>query len=56
MHNPGYPGTRSIDQACFELRDLPVSASRGLGIKVVHATITWLFIFKEKFSCNPGCP
>jgi hypothetical protein len=29
----GYPGTSSVDQAGFELRDLPASASQVLGLK-----------------------
>ena len=30
--NPGCPGTRSVDQAGLELRDLPASASQVLGL------------------------
>jgi hypothetical protein len=32
--SPGCPGTHSVDQAGLELRDLPASASRVLGLKV----------------------
>jgi hypothetical protein len=41
--SPGYPGTHSVDQARLELRDLPASASRVLGIKAC-ATTVWLMI------------
>jgi hypothetical protein len=30
---PGCPGTHSVDQAGLELRNLPASASRVLGLK-----------------------
>ena len=36
-----HPGTHSVDQAVFELRDLPTSASQMLGLKVCTITI-WL--------------
>jgi hypothetical protein len=32
--SPGCPGTHSVDQAGLELRNLPASASRVLGLKV----------------------
>jgi hypothetical protein len=32
--SPGCPGTHSVDQAGFELRNPPASASRVLGLKV----------------------
>lgn len=41
----GYPGTRSVDQAGLELRDLPTSVSQMLGFKVC-ATTTQLKICK----------
>jgi hypothetical protein len=31
--SPGCPGTHSVDQAGFELRNLPASASQVLGLK-----------------------
>jgi hypothetical protein len=33
MYSPGYPGTHFIDQAGFELRSPPASASQVLGLK-----------------------
>jgi hypothetical protein len=36
--SPGYPGTHSVDQAGLELRNLPASASRVLGLKVCATT------------------
>jgi hypothetical protein len=41
LHNPGCPRTHSVDQAGLELRNLPASASQGLGLKVC-ATTAWL--------------
>ena len=38
--SPGYPGTHSLDQAGFELRNPPVSASQVLELKAC-ATIAW---------------
>ena len=35
---PGCPGTRSVDQAALELRDLPASASQVLGLKEYATT------------------
>ncbi|GAB1294115.1 Phospholipid transfer protein C2CD2L [Apodemus speciosus] len=34
LYSPGYPGTHSVDQAGFELRNLPASASQVLGSKM----------------------
>jgi hypothetical protein len=39
--NPGCPGTHFVDQAGLELRNLPTSASRVLGLKVCTTT-AWL--------------
>jgi hypothetical protein len=36
--SPGCPGTHSVDQAGLELRNLPASASRVLGLKVCATT------------------
>ena len=33
LYSPGCPGTYSVDQAVFKLRELPPSASRVLGLK-----------------------
>jgi hypothetical protein len=36
--HPGCPGTHSVDQAGLELRNLPASASKVLGLKVCATT------------------
>ena len=36
--SPGCPGTHSVDQAGLKLRDLPVSASQVLGLKMCTPT------------------
>jgi hypothetical protein len=36
--SPGCPGTHSVDQAGLELRNLPASASRVLGLKACTTT------------------
>jgi hypothetical protein len=33
LYIPGCPGTHSVDQAGFELRNLPASASQVLGLQ-----------------------
>lgn len=38
----GCPGTRSVEQAGFEITAMSVSAYKVLGLKV-SATTTWLF-------------
>jgi hypothetical protein len=38
--SPGCPGTHSVDPAVLELRNLPASASRVLGLKVCATTTT----------------
>jgi hypothetical protein len=38
LYSPGYPGIHSIDQAGLELRNLPASAFRVLGLKVCATT------------------
>ena len=45
FYSPGCPGTHSIDQAGFELRDPPVSASQALGL-MVCATTSGSILFK----------
>jgi hypothetical protein len=42
LYSPGCPGTHFVDQAGLELRNLPASASRVLGLKV-DATTAWPF-------------
>jgi hypothetical protein len=41
LYSPGCPGTHFVDQAGLELRNLPASASRVLGLKAC-ATTAWL--------------
>jgi hypothetical protein len=36
--SPGCPGTHFVDQAGLELRNLPVSASRVMGLKACTTT------------------
>jgi hypothetical protein len=36
--SPGCPGTHSVDQSGLEFRNLPVSASRVLGLKACATT------------------
>jgi hypothetical protein len=46
--SPGCPGTHFVDQAGLELRNLPASASRVLGLKVCATTPgTVLFCFSD---------
>jgi hypothetical protein len=39
--SPGCPGTHSVDQAGFELRNPPASASQMLGLKACATTAQW---------------
>jgi hypothetical protein len=43
----GCPGTPSVDQAGLELRDLPASASQGLGLKACTATTSLYIRYKD---------
>jgi hypothetical protein len=43
--SPGCPGTHSVDQAGLELRNLPTSASRVLGLKACTIMPGCLFCF-----------
>jgi hypothetical protein len=43
--SPGCPGAHSVDQAGLELRDLPDSTSRVLGLKVWATTAQRFFGF-----------
>jgi hypothetical protein len=38
LYSPGCPGTHFVDQAGLELRNLPASASRELGLKACATT------------------
>jgi hypothetical protein len=38
LYSPGCPGTHFVDQAGLELRNLPASASRVLGLKACATT------------------
>jgi hypothetical protein len=42
LYSPGCSGTHFVDQAVLELRNLPASASRVLGLKAC-ATTNWHF-------------
>jgi hypothetical protein len=54
--SPGCPGTHLVDQAGLELRNLPASASRVLGLKAC-ATIAQHHIFFIHYSLEGhlGC-
>jgi hypothetical protein len=43
--SPSCPGTHFVDQAGLELRNLPASASRVLGLKVCAITAQLSFVF-----------
>jgi hypothetical protein len=45
LHSPGCPGAHFVDQAGLELRNLPASASRVLGLKVCATTPGKVFLF-----------
>jgi hypothetical protein len=45
LYSPGCPGTHSVDQAGLELRNLPASASRVLGLKTCTTTAGFPFFF-----------
>jgi hypothetical protein len=46
LYGPGCPGTHSVDQAGLELRNLPASASRVLGLKAWPTTLWPQSVFK----------
>ena len=50
LHSPGCPGTHFVDQAGIELRNLPASASRVLGLKACGTMPGLTMIFKDFFS------
>ena len=45
MYSPGCPGTHSVDQAGLELRNLPASASQGLGLRACATTPSSMKLF-----------
>jgi hypothetical protein len=45
LNSPGCPGTHFVDQAGLELKNLPASASRVLGLKVCATVPGDHFIF-----------
>jgi hypothetical protein len=49
LYSLGCPGTHFVDQAGLELRNLPASASRVLGLKVLHhhARLSMSFLTEE---------
>jgi hypothetical protein len=48
----GCPGTHFVDQAGLELRNLPASASRVLGLKVCATTTRLWVLFKSMSSAD----
>jgi hypothetical protein len=42
LYSSGCPGTHFVDQAGFELRNLPASASQVLGLKACVSFSQWL--------------
>jgi hypothetical protein len=45
LYSPGCPGNHFVDQAGLELRNLPASASRVLGLKACATTPGFFFFF-----------
>jgi hypothetical protein len=45
LYSPGCPGTHFVDQAGLELRNLPATASRVLGLKACNTTPGFPSIF-----------
>jgi hypothetical protein len=52
LYSPGCSGTHFVDQAGLELRNLPASASRVLGLKVCITTPGRIFLICEM---KPAC-
>jgi hypothetical protein len=46
--NPGCPGTHFIDQVGLELRNLPASASRVLGLKACTTVPSFKYLFNSR--------
>ena len=53
--SPGCPRTHSVDQAALELRNLPASASRVLGLKECATTPAHLFWVRLPGSVSALC-
>jgi hypothetical protein len=53
LYSPGCPGTHFVDQAGLELRNLPASASRVLGLKAC-ATMPGYYMVFDKSSQTLG--
>ena len=52
LYSPGWPGTHSVDQAGFELRNPPTSASQVLRLKACATTARLLYlIFETRAHC-----
>jgi hypothetical protein len=47
--SPGCPGTHFVDQAGLELRNLPASASRVLGLKACATMLSFCLIILTNF-------
>ena len=47
LYTPGCPGTHSVDQVGLELRNLPISASQVLGLKVCATTARHVWNSKD---------
>ena len=47
LYSPGCPGTHFVDQVGLKLRNLPASASQGLGLKACTTTAQPELIFKN---------
>jgi hypothetical protein len=57
--SPGCPGAQSVDQSGLELRNLPASASQGLGSKPYATTAQRIFLWLGTTSidsCVWTCP
>jgi hypothetical protein len=50
LYSPGCPGPHSVDQAGLELRNLPASASRVLGLKACTTTPGWIPCYVKNLS------
>ena len=52
LYSPGCPGTHFVDQAGLELRNLPASASRALGLKVCASTPVFMGDFNTTMTTS----
>jgi hypothetical protein len=48
LYYPGCPGTHSVDQAGLELRNLPASASKVLGLKACATTPGYMHLWMSE--------